>query len=62
MLEEFKEKLKLPGKKTIYFCHYPKTGGTYFKNIIFNTTNGVDNITQNIINNSYIAKNYRERI
>jgi len=57
----FKEKIKLPGKKTIYFCHYPKTGGTYFKNIIFNTTNGVDNINYYIINNSYVAKELQRK-
>lgn len=44
---------------TLYFCHYPKTGGTYVKNLIYNVSNGVDHITQTHIDNSYIAKELR---
>jgi hypothetical protein len=57
----FKDMMKKPGKKIIYFCHYPKTGGTFFKNIVFNTHNGIDNITPEIIENSYVAKKLQEK-
>jgi len=57
----FKDMMKKPGKKIIYFCHYPKIGGTFFKNIVFNTQNGIDNITTEIIENSYVAKKLKEK-
>ena len=56
-----KYKLKYNYNLTIYFCHYPKSGGTYIKNLIYNVTNGVDNITENHINNSYIAKELKKK-
>lgn len=59
--EKFKQQLKIPGVKTIYFCHYPKTGGTYFKNIVFNTINGVDNINSDIVEKSYVAKEFKKK-
>lgn len=34
-----KYKINYNHNLTLYFCHYPKTGGTYIENILFNTNN-----------------------
>lgn len=46
---------------SVYFCHYPKTGGTYVKNIIYGVENGVDHITDTHIKQSIVAKQFKQR-
>jgi hypothetical protein len=59
--DTIKFKVNYNYKLTIYFCHYPKTGGTYIKNLIYNTYNGIDIINNSIINNSIIAKQFNDK-
>jgi len=59
--DNIKFKVNYNHNLTIYFCHYPKTGGTYIKNLIYNVSNGVDIINDSHIHNSIIAKEFYDK-